>query len=162
MTAVYILVGILFALGIAGSILPFLPGTILIWVGALIYAIATDFEPVGMGGLVILGALAALAYLVDYVAGAIGVQRLGGTRWAIVGAIAGAVVGVFFGLPGLILGPVLGAVLFELVQSRDMRASLRSGMGSVLGGLLGMAAKLSLSVVMVCLFLWWTWLSPGS
>ena len=48
------------------------------------------------------------------------------------------------------------------VVMRDMRASLRSGMGSVLGGLMGMAAKLSLSVVMVCLFLWWTWLSRGS
>lgn len=162
MTLIYILVGVLFVLGIAGSLLPFLPGTLLVWIGALIYAVATDFEEVGAGKLVVLGVLTALAYLVDYVAGAIGVERLGGSRWAMLGAIVGAIVGIAFGLPGLILGPLIGAVLFELAQSRDMHASMRSGLGSVLGGLLGATAKFLLAVMMVCLFLWWTWLSPAA
>lgn len=160
MAAIYILVGMLFVLGIAGSILPFLPGTLLVWVGALVYAVATDFDAIGPGKLVVLGVLTGLAYLVDYIAGAVGVERLGGSRWAMLGAIIGAVVGIFFGLPGLILGPVVGAVLFELMQSRDMHASLRSGVGSVFGALLGATAKFLLAVIMVCLFFWWTWLSP--
>ncbi|HSF19151.1 MAG TPA: DUF456 domain-containing protein [Vicinamibacteria bacterium] len=155
MTAIHILVGVLFVLGIAGSVLPFLPGTILIWIGALVYAIATDFETLGPGGLIVLGAITGLGYVLDYVAGAVGVERLGGSRWAMLGAIAGAIVGIFFGLPGLLLGPVAGAVLFELWRSRDVTASLKSGMGSVLGVLLGTAAKFTIALIMVGLFFWW-------
>ncbi|HXV64047.1 MAG TPA: DUF456 family protein [Vicinamibacteria bacterium] len=162
MTVIHILVGVLFVLGIAGSVLPFLPGTILIWIGALIYAIATDFETLGPLGLIVLGALTGLAYLLDYVAGAVGVERLGGSRWAMLGAIVGAIVGIFFGLPGLLLGPVAGAVLFELWRSRDVNASMKSGMGSVLGMVLGTAAKFTIGLIMVGLFFWWIWVSRAA
>jgi uncharacterized protein len=162
MIAIQILVGLLFVLGIAGSFLPFVPGTLLIWIAALIFAIATDFQTIGIGRLVVLGVLVGLAYVVDYLAGAVGIDRLGGSRWAMLGAILGALVGLFFGLPGLILGPLVGAMVFELIHSRNLWSGLRSGMGTLFGALLGAAAKFSLAVIMVCLFLWWTWLSaPG-
>jgi uncharacterized protein YqgC (DUF456 family) len=157
MTAAYGLVAILLVAGLLGSILPFLPGTPLILAGALLYALVTDFDPIGIGRLLILTGIAALAYGLDYLAGAFGVKKLGGSRWAMFGAIIGAVVGVFFGPMGIILGPLLGAVALELIVSRQWTTSMRSGLGTVLGMIFGMAIKFSLAVVMIGLFLWWIW-----
>jgi uncharacterized protein YqgC (DUF456 family) len=157
MTAAYGLVAILLLAGLVGSILPFLPGTPLILAGSLLYAVVTDFDPIGVGRLLILTGIAALAYSLDYLAGAVGVKKLGGSRWAMAGAVVGAVVGIFFGPLGIILGPILGAVGLELLVSRELGTSVRSGFGTVLGMLFGLAIKFSLAVVMVGLFIWWIW-----
>lgn len=157
MTAVHILVGLLLLTGLVGSVVPLLPGTLLILAGAFIYALATDFDPLGVGRLVILAALTALAYGIDYAAGAFGVRKLGGSGWAALGAMGGAVVGAFFGPLGLVVGPIIGAVVAELARSRNLGVGLRSGLGSVVGMILGTAAKLSIAVAMVALFLWWVW-----
>ncbi len=155
MTFIYVAVALLLVGGLLGSFLPFIPGTPLILAGAIVYAVATDFEPVGPWHIAILVVLVAIAYSLDYLAGALGVQKLGGSRWSMLGAVLGAIVGIFFGLLGLVLGPILGAVIVEFIVSRKLRTSLRSGLGTVVGMILGMAVKLSLAVVMVCLFLWW-------
>ena len=157
MAMVYTLVALLLLGGLLGSVLPLIPGTPLILAGAVIYAVATDFDPVGPWHLLILVGIAVVAYSLDYLAGAAGVKKLGGSRWAMLGAVFGAIIGVFFGPLGLILGPIVGAVLMELMISKEIRTSLRSGVGTVLGMLLGLVAKFSLAVVMVCLFLWWAW-----
>ena len=109
----------------------------------------------GPGRLLILGLLAALAYLLDYLAGALGAQRFGGSRWAVAGALLGALVGLFFGLIGLLLGPILGAVAGELLSRRPWKESLKSGFGTAVGLVMGTLAKLGLALVMVVLFLWW-------
>jgi uncharacterized protein YqgC (DUF456 family) len=125
--------------------------------GAVIHAVATDFNPIGWGQLALLAALAAIAYSLDYLSGALGVKKLGGSRWAMLGAVLGAIVGVFFGFVGLILGPIIGSVVTEWVRSRKLNTSLRSGAGTVLGMVLGMVAKLTLSVIMASLIFWWIW-----
>lgn len=154
---VYALVALLMIGGLLGSVLPLIPGTPLILAGAAIYAVATDFNSVGPWHLLILVAIAVVAYSLDYLAGAAGVKKLGGSRWAMLGAVLGAVFGVVIGPLGLILGPIVGAVLMELLISKEIRTSLRSGVGTVVGMLLGLVAKFSLAVVMICLFLWWAW-----
>ena len=157
MTAVYLLVGVLMLVGLLGSFLPIIPGTPLILLGALVYGVFTDFQTVGYGRLLVLVVISALAYVLDYTAGALGAKKFGGSRWAASGALLGALVGVFFGPLGLILGPITGSVLAELVHSRRLDESLRSAFGTVVGMLLGTVAKLSLAVTMICLFLWWIW-----
>ena len=152
-----LIVGIVVLVGMLGAILPLIPGTPLILAGAVIHAVANDFHPVGWGHLAILGVLAAVAYSLDYFAGALGVSKLGGSRWAMLGAVLGAMVGVFFGFVGLILGPIIGAVATELIRSRKLNTSLRSGVGTVLGMILGMVAKLTISVIMAGLIFWWIW-----
>jgi len=156
-TLVYLLVGLLLLLGLAGSVLPFLPGVPLILAGALIYAVATDFSPVGLVKLLILAGLAIVAYAVDYAAAALGAKKLGASTWGIVGALLGAVVGIFFGPAGLVLGPLVGAVAGELLRGREFSQSLQGGLGAVLGTLAGAVVKLGLAVVMVALFLFWVW-----
>ena len=157
LTMVHVLVALLLLGGLMGSVLPLIPGTPLILAGAVIYAVATDFDPVGPWHLLILFGIAGVAYSLDYLAGAAGVKKLGGSRWAMLGAVLGAIVGVFWGILGLILGPIAGSILMELMISREIRTSLRSGLGTVVGMFLGLVAKISLAVVMVCLFSWWVW-----
>jgi uncharacterized protein len=143
------------AAGLAGSILPFLPGPPLIVAGALVYAFATNWTPIGIGRLIILGVLAVLAYVLSHVAGALGAKRFGGSWWAVVGALVGAVVGVFFGPLGLLFGPVIGAIAGEFLRSGNLEGSTRSGIGALVGLAAGIVANLGLAIVMVALFLWW-------
>lgn len=155
MAFVYVVVALLVLVGLVGSAVPVIPGTPLILLAAGIYAVATDFDPVGPGRLLVLAGLALLAAGLDYLAGAVGVRKLGGTRWGVAGAVLGALAGVFFGPLGLLLGPLAGAMAGELLRDRDLRRSLLSGLGSFLGLLLGAVAKLGIAVVMTALFLWW-------
>jgi uncharacterized protein len=150
-------VGLLMAAGLAGSILPFLPGPPLIVAGALVYAFATNWTPIGIGRLIILGVLAVLAYVLSHVAGALGAKRFGGSWWAVVGALVGAVVGVFFVPLGLLFGPVIGAIAGEFLCSGNLEGSTRSGIGALVGLAAGIVANLGLAIVMVALFLWWVW-----
>ena len=155
MSGVVVLVFVLMIAGVAGSFVPFVPGTPLILLGALIYAVATDFQPVDGWRLLLLGGLTVIGYTLDYVSGALGTRKLGGSRWAMFGAIGGGLVGLFFGPLGILIGPIAGAVAFELIYRKDIHVALKSGMGAVLGVFLGIMAKLSIAVVMVGLFTFW-------
>jgi uncharacterized protein YqgC (DUF456 family) len=150
-------VGLLFVAGLAGAVLPFVPGPLLILVGAFIYAAATGFVVIGTGRLVFLAALAALGYLLAHFAGAVGARRYGGSRWAVLGAIVGALGGILLGPFGLILGPAIGAIVFELCASGNLDQSVRSGLGALLGLIAGAIAHVTLAVMMIALFLWWLW-----
>lgn len=157
MTIVAILVGVLFVAGLVGSVVPWLPGPLFIVVGALVWAVATDFETLGWGRLTILAALGVLGFVLDFLAGAVGARRYGASRWGVVGAILGAIVGVFLGPFGVILGGVAGAIAGELLRGAGVRGSVRSGLGALLGLLAGIAADLAVSLVMIALFLYWVW-----
>ncbi|MGH7314115.1 MAG: DUF456 domain-containing protein [Candidatus Rokuibacteriota bacterium] len=157
LTAVGVVVGLLFLLGLAGAVIPWLPGPLFILAGAVLWAFATDFAEIAVGRLAILAGLALATFLLNFVAGAIGARRYGGTRWGVVGAIAGAVVGLFFGPLGLLIGPVAGAITGELLRGADLEGSVRSGFGAMVGLLAGIVADFTIALVMVGLFLWWVW-----
>ena len=133
-------------------VLPALPGPPLLFAGLLTAAWAEDFMYVGTGTLVVLGIMAALAYLADFAASALGARRYGSSPRAVTGAVVGAVVGLFFGLPGLLLGPFVGALIGELSARSDLAAAGRAGWGATLGMILGTAAKLALGFAMIGLF----------
>ena len=139
--------------GIAGMILPAMPGPPLLFAGFFVAAWAEDFEHVGPVTLTVIGVMCVLAFLVDFSAGALGARHFGASSKAAIGAALGAVVGIFFGLPGILLGPFIGAVLGELTQHEDVRAASRAGVGATIGLLLGTAAKMALAFAAVGLFL---------
>src|SRR5918999_3600408 len=100
--------------GLAGSVLPGLPGVPLIFISALVYAFVTDFEYVGGLTILLLGVFAAIALVLDFVATAYGARRFGASNWgtaggAIGGGVGGPIGGPFFWLGGpfgLFLGTV--------------------------------------------------------
>jgi uncharacterized protein YqgC (DUF456 family) len=157
LTAVGIVVGLLFLAGLVGSVVPWMPGPLFVLAGAVLWAFWTDFGTLGWGRLAILAALAALSFLLDFVAGALGARRYGASRWGVVGAIAGAIVGLFLGPLGLVLGCVIGAVVGELLRGANLESSARSGLGALVGLLAGLVADLVISMTMIGLFLSWVW-----
>lgn len=144
---------ILVVAGLAGLVLPALPGPLLLFAGLLLAAWAEAFVFVGAKTLIALGLLAALASLADFVAGAFGAKRYGASPRSVAGAAIGAFVGIFFGLVGLVLGPFIGALVGEFADRRDLVAAGRAGWGATIGLVLGTAAKIALGFTMVGLFL---------
>jgi uncharacterized protein YqgC (DUF456 family) len=138
--------------GLAGLVLPGLPGAPLLFAGLWVAAWAEDFAHVGAGTLTILGLLAVLTYVVDFAATAFGAKRFGASNRAIIGAVMGGVLGLFFGFPGIILGPFIGAVAGELLAQRSLHAATRAGVGATIGLALGVAAKLALAFSMLGVF----------
>ena len=135
--------------GLAGLVLPALPGAPLLFGGFLLAAWIEDFAYLGTGTLITLGALAGLTFVVDFAAGAFGARRYGASGRAVLGATIGAVVGIFFGLVGVLIGPFVGAVIGELSVRRDLPAAGRAGLGATLGLAIGTAAKLALGFTML-------------
>jgi hypothetical protein len=154
-----IVVAILLLAGLACSLIPFLPGTPLILLAALVYAFATGFGSIGGGRLAILAGLTILAHVLDYIAGAVGTKMYGGSGWAVAGALIGGMVGLFLGLFGLLLGPILGATAGEFLKKGELGQSVKAGFGTLIGLLLGVVARFTLAVTMVGLLLWWLWRS---
>lgn len=151
-TLLFILSAVLILVGMAGAIVPLLPGVPLVFGGMLLAAWADHFQHIGALTLTLLGVLAALALLVDFVAGLFGAKRVGASTRALWGASLGAIVGVFFGLPGLLLGPFAGAVAGELSAGRELDQAARVGIGTWLGLLFGTLAKLALCFTMLGVF----------
>lgn len=139
--------------GLAGAVLPAMPGVPLVFAGLWLAAWIDDYSRVGAITLAILGVLTVLAFVVDFVATALGAKRVGASRQAIAGAAIGTVVGVFFGLPGLLIGPFAGAVLGEMSVRNDLERAARVGAATWLGLLFGTLVKLALSLAMVGVFL---------
>jgi uncharacterized protein YqgC (DUF456 family) len=156
-TLVNVVVALLMLAGLVGSIVPFVPGAPLIFAGALLHAVATDFRPIGAGRLAILAAIGVLAWALEHVAGVLGARRAGGSRAAVIGAIIGMAVGVIVAPIGLLLGPIIGAIAGELLSGRAPQASVRAGIGAAIGALTGVVAHFALALVMVALFVWWLW-----
>jgi uncharacterized protein YqgC (DUF456 family) len=145
----WVAAGVLIVIGVLGLVLPALPGAPLVFLGALLGAWAENFVYLGVGSLVALGALAALAIVVDFVAGAFGVRRYGASRRAVLGATLGALVGLFFGMAGVLVGPFIGAVVGEFSLRRNLAAAGRAGVGATIGLALGTAAKLAIAFAML-------------
>jgi uncharacterized protein YqgC (DUF456 family) len=139
--------------GIAGAVLPALPGVPLVFAGLFVAAWIDHFQKVGWLVLSVLGVLTVLSFVMDFVATGLGAKKSGASKLAVVGAAVGTVVGLFFSLPGLILGPFLGAVAGELLARKGRNQAVRAGLGTWLGLLLATAGKLALIFAMVGIFI---------
>ena len=138
--------------GIVGIVLPALPGTVLIFVGLLLAAWADHFQRVGPLMLTIIGIIGAASYGIDFVAAALGAQRLGASTRAMAGAALGTLFGLFFGLPGIVVGPFVGAVIGELTLHRDWKRVGKAGIAAWIGFAIGTAVKVGIAFVMIGLF----------
>ncbi|MFN8998414.1 MAG: DUF456 domain-containing protein [Betaproteobacteria bacterium] len=138
--------------GLAGTLLPLLPGVPLVFLGLLLGAWIDGFAKVGLWPLLLCGALAAVALAVDFFASVEGARRFGAGRLALIGAGAWLAPGLFFGLPGMVVGPFAGAALGQIAGGGSVKSAGRAGLGTLAGLVLGSAAKFVLSLAMVVVF----------
>ena len=159
MTLLYMLAAVLVLVGLAGIVLPALPGVPLVFGGLLLAAWADGFQHIGVATLVVLGLLTLFSLAVDFWATAVGAKRVGASRVAIIGAVLGTLAGLWFGPIGLIFGPFAGAALGELIALRKLDGAgigraTRVGVGTWLGMVFGVVLKLTLAFAMLGLFAW--------
>ena len=146
------------AIGLIGVVIPALPGIPVVYGGLLLAAWVGDFEQVGGWHLLGIGMLAALAMVIDFIAGTLGPKAAGASGWAIAGAAVGTVLGLFAGIPGLLLGPFIGALLGELYASGDMHRATNASISTWLGMVVGTAANVALCFLMLGWYLLvWLW-----
>jgi uncharacterized protein YqgC (DUF456 family) len=148
----WILSALLVGVGMAGTVLPLLPGVPLVFAGLVLAAWIGGFQQVGWPVLLLLGVLALLSLAVDTAAASLGAKRVGASRAAILGAALGTLIGVFFGLPGLLVGPFAGAAAGQFLVRGDVADAGRAGFGAWIGFLLGSLAKLALAAIMLLIF----------
>lgn len=148
----YVLAAVLVLVGVAGTVLPALPGLPLVFAGMLLAAWAGGFEEVGGWMLGLLGILTLLSLGIDFMASAMGAKRVGASRLALIGAIVGTFAGLAFGIVGVFIGPFVGALVGELIHGRKVGQAAKVGLGTWLGILLGTALKLGLAFAMLGLF----------
>ena len=121
----WLLVVVLIGAGIAGTVLPALPGTALIFGGIVLGAWIDNFTRVGSSTLVLVGLLAVLAWVLEYVAGLLGAKKAGASKWALVGAALGTVLGLLMGFVGVLFMPLVGAAMGEYWAQTLLRRQAR-------------------------------------
>ncbi len=149
----WIVAVLLIVVGVIGTVLPALPGVILVFGGIALAGWIDSFTRIPVWLIVILGVLTALAWIVDYAAAAMGAKRAGASKYAIIGATIGTFAGIFTGLWGLLFMPLVGAAIGEYIAQRDMRQAGKVGIATWIGLLLGTAIKIAIVFTMIGVFL---------
>lgn len=151
-TLLWTLCASLVLLGLAGTVLPVLPGTLLVWAGIVLGAWIDDFTRVGMGTVLAVSVLAIVAWGLDYVAGLMGARKAGASKQAMVGAAVGTVLGLFMGLVGVLFMPLVDAAVGEYLARKDEARALHVGLATWVGIMVGLIAKVVLAFIMVGIF----------
>src|SRR5690606_12457095 len=148
----YLLAAVLILAGLAGVVLPALPGLPLMFGGMLLAAWAEGFERIGALALGLLGLLTLLSLAVDLLASALGARRVSAGPVAVWGAALGTLAGLWFGPLGLLLGPFVGALAGEVWHTRALLHAAHVGLATWLGLLLEAVLELALAFAMLGLF----------
>ena len=150
MATVIIILGFILGLvGLAGCVLPFLPGPPLNFAALILLSLVRDWEPFGAVFLVSMGILTAGVTVLDYVVPAIGARRFGASKAGVWGSVIGMIVGLVLFPPwGMLIGAFVGALVGELIAGKEGKRALRAGWGTFVGTMVGTGIKLAASGIM--------------
>jgi len=148
---VLISLGLLFALvGLAGCILPFIPGPPLSFLALIILSYAKNWEPFSSTFLIIMAGLTILVTILDYVVLPAAAKRYGASKLGMWGSIIGMLIGLFLFPPwGMLIGAIVGVLVGELVAGKEGRKALRAGWGVFVGNMVVIGLKLAFSGVIL-------------
>jgi uncharacterized protein YqgC (DUF456 family) len=136
-------------IGIAGSILPGLPGTPVSWVGLLLLYVWGP-EEMQMKTLVIWGIVTIIVSVVDYLVPMWLTKATGGSKYAERGAMIGLIAGIILTPIGMILGSFLGALIAEKEWGKKTTGdALKAATGSFIGFILGTGLKTIVSLLIL-------------
>lgn len=152
----WVIVVLLFVIGMLGAVYPILPGAVAIYAAFFVYGFMVSFKPFGWMFWTIQTLIVAVLFIADYAVNAWGVKRYGGSRASVIGSTVGVIIGPFV-IPafGLVIGPFAGAVIGELIAGSDLKRSVKVGWGSLVGLYTSVVVKIVLQALMIVLFLLW-------
>lgn len=153
MDYLFLILGIVLMLvGIAGCLVPVLPGPPLSFIGILLLHISR-FGHFTTTYLIVFAAITLVVSVLDYIVPLWGTRRFGGSKYGTRGATVGLVIGIFLGPAGIIIGSLVGAMVGELIFRDDIKYAFKAGFGSLLGFMTGVGLKLAASLVMTFYFI---------
>lgn len=142
--------------GVAGSILPVLPGASLAF-GALLLAKILNFSEISWWVVGIFGFFTILGIVLDYVVPIATTKKMGGSKYGVYGLIIGLIIGIIFspfGFVSIIIAPFLGALIGELIYDRqNHKRAIKAAAGSLVGYFLTSGYGIVLSLSMLVVFL---------
>ena len=146
-----IIFGFLLSLaGLAGCILPVVPGPPLSFGALILLSVVKEWEPFGWVFLAIFGALTAVVTLLDALVPLVGARKYGASRAGVWGSAIGMIVGLVVFPPwGMLFGGFLGALAGEFMARRGGEQALRAAWGAFVGTMVGIGLKLAVSGMML-------------
>jgi uncharacterized protein YqgC (DUF456 family) len=157
-TITIVIGSILMLLGLAGGILPILPGPPLSLIGLFLLALIKHFSPPLTPPLIIILAIVTILVVVmDYILPLLGAKRYGASKWGVWGSIVGMVIGIFLSPLAMLLGAFIGAVVAEWLAGKTKGESLRAGWGVMMGTLFATIVRLGVSGIMIYYFVIALW-----
>jgi len=136
--------------GLAGCILPVIPGPPFSFLALIILSWAKDWEPFSSTFLIIMAGLTILLTILDYVVPVRGAKKYGASKLGLWGSIIGMLIGLFFFPPlGMFIGAIVGAFAGELIAGKEVKKALRAGWGVFVGNMLVIVLKLTFSGVIL-------------
>lgn len=150
-----IVAGILIFLGLAGAVLPFLPGPPLALAGLIIYAVAQGTDKVSVLAILVFSVLTILTLILDFLAPVLGAKGYKASRYGVVGSFVGAIFGMFvLGPLGIIIGPFIGGFCGEILANRGAYSAWRTAIGSFVGFLVGTVFRLGVTLAIAGYFVY--------
>ena len=152
----------LMVIGLAGVVLPVIPGTGFIWIVALVYAIAERFATIDFLTLIVLtilglGGVTANVWM-SQLGAKVGGASLGSTLWGLGGSLLGGLIGLAFGgigaVPGMLIGSIAGILINERRQRGDWKTAWQATLGLVVGFTLSSLVQFIIGLAMIAIFVW--------
>ncbi|ETT78923.1 hypothetical protein C173_02364 [Paenibacillus sp. FSL R7-277] len=152
----WILIIALFAIGMAGAVYPILPGALAIYLAFFVYGWFFSFDSFGPFFWIAQTLIVVVLFIADYVVGAWGVKKFGGSRASVIGSTIGLIAGPFV-IPafGLLIGPFAGAFIGELIAGEKAGKAVKVSFGALLGLFSSTVVKIILQIAMIVLFFIW-------
>lgn len=157
--AVTILVGLTMLVGLLGSIIPFLPDVVLIWVGALLYGLLVGWGQNGGWLFGVISVLGLIGLLSDAWVSGVGARQGGASLLTTLGGLAIGLVGLFTAGPiGFLGGILLGTFVLEYSRHQDAEQALKATFGMGLGYGASFLVKFLLGLGMIGAWVAWLFL----
>ena len=155
MTTTLIIIGLILAItGLIGCILPIIPGPPISFISLIILSVAKEWTPFSPTFLIVMGALTAIAFVLDYIVPVVGAKKYGATKYGLWGSVLGMMLGLFIFPPfGLFFGGFIGAMAGELFAGKKGDDAFKAGLGVFVGNLVATGMKFGLCGVMLFFYL---------
>ena len=148
-----VLAGLMVLVGIAGSVLPVLPGLPVSWAGLLLLKFTERAgDEISWQSIIWTGVIVVVVTILDSVLPVWGTKRRGGGKKVVIGASVGLLLGFFLGIPGLIFGPFVGALVGALMEGHRLGQSTHLAFGAFIGFVAGIVLKLVCGGVIAWIF----------
>lgn len=151
-----VLIGVVMVVGLAGTVVPVLPGLIVLWVAALVYGFVVGFGPVGVAAMILISLLMIVSIVKSFVLPKKMAEGSDVSGWSQLIALVGAIIG-FFVVPvvGIVVGALVGLFVSEFVHHRRLAEAWDATKAVAKG--FGLSALVDIALGLVMITLWAAW-----